>query len=226
MRANKIGRIIFMASLLTCFVMISCQSAKKSATKTNAICMWDRTALRAEPEENGKWLASLQLGETVQCTGKTGYDSTNQREYLEITLSDGKTGWAKSDLLIVNARLGAIKETTPIYRRPDLLTFSDKNFEMMDMVAVIDTADVWIHAIGKEKRKKGWIQANAVIFDKDEVTVAILAEKTLDQAGGVPLSETLIKLKEQLPFPDSYFLKKLEEKATEETSVSEELIEY
>jgi len=221
MKRGPIRFILYLLCIAAAYASIfSCRSSK-TLKKMTAVCIWDRTALRIEPREDGKWLASLQLGEQVTWYGKTALDTANRREYMQITLSDGKSGWAKSDLLVANARVGAIKEPAPVYQRPDLLTLSDEQFETMEMVAVTDTTGHWSKVIGSERRKKGWIRTGNIIFDSREVTIAILVKKAMDENRTLPLSELLDPLKKDLSVPDSYFLKKLEEQILAEPESDE-----
>ncbi|NIT57775.1 MAG: SH3 domain-containing protein, partial [Aliifodinibius sp.] len=112
-------------------------TSKTKLDTLSCVCIWDKVPLRAEPRRDGKWLSSLSLGETVQWFGETAIDSSDKnREYLRIQLSDGKTGWASSYGLVKDSEVGAVKEATFLYRRPDLLTITDEKLESMDMVAV------------------------------------------------------------------------------------------
>ncbi|MBN1782409.1 SH3 domain-containing protein [bacterium] len=208
---------VVLFAIVTGMAVLSCQKSENAVEPIPAVCLWDKAAVREQPVEDGKWMASLQLGETVLCVGKTAVDTVNNREYLNVRLSDGKTGWVKRNLMIPGAAVGAVKETTPLYARPDMLTLTSKSFEMLDMVAITDTLDRWIRVTGAQGRNKGWIQRDNVVMDKSEVTVAILAAKALARAGNAPVSETLSQLKTELPVTDSYFLKKLEEQASAET---------
>ena len=68
--------------------------ASARAAGTRSVCIYDGIGLRAEPGRNGKWLSSINLGETVYWKGRTAVDSSdNNAKYLDVVLSDGSEGW-------------------------------------------------------------------------------------------------------------------------------------
>jgi hypothetical protein len=212
---KKIKTFVFIS--IAILLIHTCQKNGKDkavpeSKQVKAICIWDRTAVRETPQEKGKWLASLNVGEKVLWLGDTSVDSTDEEtEYLKVELSDGIVGWAKSYLLIPNATLGAILEEAPIYERPDVLSLSDKRFEMMNMVAITDTKNDWVEVIGEQKRRRGWIHMNKVTTDSIDVAVAILATKALEKEDGLSKQEKIQTFIESTPFPDSYFISKLKQ---------------
>ena len=139
--------------LLIFFVFgISCEQKqtpqeeiKPVVEKIETICIWDGAALRAEPTSKGKWLSSISLGETVYWREESQIDTTDRDyEYLKIELSDGTVGWASKWVLVTDAKVGAVLDDTPIYKRPDLLTMTDEHLDMMDMVAITEEKGEWI----------------------------------------------------------------------------------
>lgn len=192
-------------------------TSRLSAAETTAtVCVWDNVPLRAIPTRSGKWLSSISLGETVQWLGKTSIDSTDKnREYLNIKLSDGTTGWASSYGLIRDAKVGAIKAETPIYKRPDLLTITDKKFEMMDMLATTAEKGEWVKVVGEKRKKSGWIKSENITTHSEDVAVAILASKKLQQTNEMTESEQIEQIIAETPYPESFFIKKLREKISD-----------
>ena len=77
------------------------QPAPAEEPAYNAVCIYDGISLKTEPAKAGKWLASLSLGETVVWLGDSSVDQTEKRSYQKIQLSDGKTGWAAADWLVL-----------------------------------------------------------------------------------------------------------------------------
>ena len=105
---------------------------------TATVCIWDRAVLRTLPSlDNGKWISSVALGEKVSWLNETYIDSSdNNREFLKIRLSDGKEGWTLAYVLVRNAKPAAVTQKIQVYRRPDILTITDKVIEPMEMVAI------------------------------------------------------------------------------------------
>lgn len=94
-------------------------------------------------------------------------------------MSDGTVGWAISNLIVLNAQTAAIMDEAVIYKRPDLLTITDKKFDKMEMVAIKDTSDDWIEVVGNQNKKTGWIKSKMVTENPEDVAVAILARKKI-----------------------------------------------
>ena len=113
-----------------------------TVTEANyAVCIWDKTPLKETPDEKGKWLASLSLGEkcTYMDDKKEVNIGTKDVTFYKIKLQDGKEGWAQSDLIILNSRPATFIQNADIYSRPDLLTKTPNKFSKMDIVAVKST---------------------------------------------------------------------------------------
>lgn len=174
------------------------------------VCIIDGIALREEPVKSGKWMTSISLGEIVKDLGKTQTDPADKdRSYTKVQLSDGRTGWAATTGLVVNARLGAIKEDATIYKRPDPLTATNTKIEFMTPVAITQEKSDWVEFISTNRKKKGWIKKDAVTSDPADTSVAVLALKKLRAKD----PQSLRKFLESAPNQDSYFIRKLQERA-------------
>ncbi|MBL3658623.1 SH3 domain-containing protein [Fulvivirga sediminis] len=155
------------------------------ATEAPAVCVWDNISVRKEASSKSKWLTSISLGESLTSLGNTEKDSLdNDREYTQIQLADGTEGWALSDFIIENAKVGVFLEDVFIYKRPDLLTKTDKKFTQMDIVAIKSTEGDWLEVVGKRTGAKwiqnGWVK-KANISEKDiDVAVAKFAKPALN----------------------------------------------
>ena len=216
----KNRRILLILPIGILIFMTACQLGngdrhKKPVQKIESVCIWENGSLRVTPSVKGKWLSSLSLGETVYWLGESAIDSSSNRkiEYLKIQLSDSTTGWASRDVLVTNAKVGAIKEETLIYMRPDLVTLTDKQFTMMEMIAITQEKDEWVRVVGRHRNKKGWIRNDAVTVDKTDVTVAILATKILDKENNRSMNQKIQDIIAKSPYPDSFFVQKLKEMA-------------
>jgi len=214
-------------------ILLSCQKQPKPQPETNAIpaikptsvCILDGTALWKNPlqkKEKGSWLSSIRLGETVDLMEGTMVDSTDKnREYCQVGLSDGKTGWASSYGLVKNASAGAVKEETPVYQRPDLLTITDKKFKMLAIVAVTQTKEDLCEVTGEASSIKGWIRKDAILTSKEDLTVAVLASKIFKEDAKKTRNEQLNKIIAASPYPDSYFMEKFRLELVPEADLKE-----
>ena len=187
----KLFALLFLASLI-----FGCKSGQESGTSSStdstenstvsyAVCIWDKASLRDNPEEKGKWLASLSLGE--KCTyldeEKEDNSGTKPVKYYKLKLQDGKEGWVNSDLVVLNSTPAAFIQDADIYSRPDLLTKTGKSFSKMDIVAVISTQNDFVEVKGKRKDGKwiesGWVKPSNLSYKDVDIAVAKFACKAL-----------------------------------------------
>jgi hypothetical protein len=164
---------------------ISEQEAENLITHTEAVCIWDRVALRESPSEKGKWLASVSLGEKVTYLEETAVDSSGSRaiSYYKIALADGKDGWIRSDFVLLDGKPAVFLSTTPYYSRPDLLTKTERTFSMMDIVGIRDSQGDWIEVSGKRSGgtwiESGWIKSANISTRDVDIAVAKFAGAAL-----------------------------------------------
>lgn len=180
---------LFLLSICSC-LMFSCSGSGTKGTETtddkSAVCIWDNVSLKETPEESGKWLCSVSVGETVTFLDETKEDNTGKKmvSYIKIRLNDNKEGWVQSDFVITKSKPAAIVEDAEIYSRPDLLNKSGKLFSKMDIVAVKSEKDGFIEVIGKRKNGKwiesGWLKSKTVTYSEVDIAVAKFAGKAMD----------------------------------------------
>lgn len=189
----KIKNLFNLLIAYSALVIVSCQGNNSksfadiaSEDSTNlAVCVWDNVSLKESADENGKWLSSLSLGETVIYLGKEHNVETAKKTvtYYNIRLKDGKEGWSQADFIIIGSKPAAIIEDSPVYSRPDLLNKTDKVFSSMDIVAVKSENNGFIEVTGKRKDGKwletGWIKNSAVTYKDVDVAVAKFAGKAM-----------------------------------------------
>jgi len=208
---------------------ISCNRKKGAAVDAvvpvqvddkTAVCMYDGLGVRESVGKNAKFLSSLTLGESVKWTGATNKDEAG-REYVKVELSDGKIGWAPTSGIATGAQIGALKDDTVTYKRPDLVTASPQKLPFMTIVAVTQQKDAWFQVVGESKRALGWVRKDAVTLDKEDVTVAILATKKLREKDGLDPAKKLEAIVQLSPSPSSYFIQKLREKTLAAATAAE-----
>jgi len=176
------------------------------------VCVFDGTPVREDPNKKGKFVSSMSLGESVKDLGGTATDAAdNNREYFNVELSDGKTGWAPSFGLVRNAVAGAIKEPAIIFKRPDMLTMTKDKFEPMEMVAIGQSKDEWAEVIGEAKKKQGWIKKEFITTAKEDIAVAVFALKKMREQSAATAMDRTMDIIANAPFPESYFVQRLKQ---------------
>lgn len=214
----KLIKYLTIATLL--LVMSSCGSegTKKTETKEektevkvekkDAVTIRDGLSVRAEPNKDGKWLSRLSLGEKVVYLGESKVDSTDKQkyEYHYVELSDGSKVWAYAYGLLIDAKPAVVIDETPIYQRPDLVTKSDKDLDIMEFVAVVGEKDEWVEIVSAGKKKKGWIKKENVVENDQDVAVSIMAYKSLKNDKGEIEIANIPAFIEEIPYSDSRFI--------------------
>ena len=135
--------------LIVAYGFFSCGSGSDKTSSTDSastdgsdsaplytICVWDKAAMKETPEEKGKWLTSINLGEKVTSLDESQVDeaSAKKREYIKIKLMDGKEGWVQKDFFVKNASAAVLTSETDLYSRPELLAKSNKTFRQRLLV--------------------------------------------------------------------------------------------
>ncbi|MBK6263988.1 hypothetical protein JKA74_02980 [Marivirga sp. S37H4] len=193
----------------------------------DAVSIWDGISVREEPSSDGKWISSVSLGEKVLMTGKTAVDSSEKnREYVEIKLGDDKQGWVVSDFVVEGTAVAAVTDAQ-IFKRPDLLTKTDKSFKSMDVLALIDTRDDWVEVTGKKQGDKwfssGWIKRTDLSDNEVDIAVAVYSQKALAIEDEEERSKAIQEILENGSFTSSQFIVDLKNELNELQS-EEELI--
>lgn len=154
-----------------------------ASNEVSAVGIWDKVSVRATPSDDGKWLTSISLGESLTYLGEEAKDS-NDKIYYKIRLNDGKEGWARHEFVVPEAKPAVFINESDIYNRPDLLTKSDKKFSKMDIIAVKQTQDDWVEVTGKRTGGKwienGWVRTNNVSFESVDIAMAKFAKPALE----------------------------------------------
>ncbi|MBN1117756.1 MAG: hypothetical protein JXA77_11160 [Bacteroidales bacterium] len=207
----KIFRFLLIAGL----VFWSCKGGESSDSKTDdsqskktkAVSLYDGVPVRALPVKDGKYLTSLNLGETMLYLGETRADSTDSKnEFYKVELSDGSVAWARTYGVIIDAEPAAIVGETPVYKRPDLVNKTNESFYKLEFVAVIANKGEWIEVVGSNRKKSGWIQSQYISTAKNDVAVATLATKAILNSNGEIQIEKVPDFLADLPY-DEYIFK-------------------
>lgn len=153
--------------------------SEKEEKSVSAICLLDKLSIRESASAKGKWITSISLSEKVTLTGEETIDSVSKKEYYKVKLIDGKEGWTRSTFLAVNGKVGAMLEEAVVYKRPDLLTKTEKKYSIMDIIAVTETQGDWIKVKGKRFEGKyieeGWVKTSNITNDQVDIATAKFA---------------------------------------------------
>ncbi len=203
-------------------------ATKVVAEKTDAVCI-AAISLRKDPfrtKEN--YLATINIGESVVYTGISKEDTTSKKTYHRVELSDGKSGWAQSYGIITDAKPAAVVGKTPIYNRPDLVTKSSKELDVMNFVAIVGEKDDWIEIVSANRKKKGWIPSKKVTTKTEDVATATLALSSLFDENGDMVVENVQTFLDELPYDNTQFKSYLQEMLDEkvEEAIEESIESY
>lgn len=198
-----------------------------------AVCIWDNISVREEPQSKAKWLTSVSAGETLTFTGKTAIDSTDKdREYLAVTLADGTEGWSVADFIIVDAEVAVFSEDASIYKRPDLLTKTDKEFSKFGIVAISNAEGDWSEVVGKRADgkwiQKGWVKGSNLSKQPIDVAVAKFTSSALAKETEEEQQEALAEIMENTDLVSSQFIddiSKILDEMAGEMEPAEEMVE-
>lgn len=191
--------LIPMAALvaLSCNPTQSDQTAGSDTTSTAApetkaaqinIILWSEVGVHATPEEKGKYVTSVYLGEHVDITGDTASEVSGKKRnhYHKVTLADGNTGWVRDEFLAIDVQPAAVVGEAPIYKRPDIATITEKSFVISDFVVVRKTEGDFVEITGKIAGDKwfttGFVPATAISYAPIEIQYAALKRRAGDES--------------------------------------------
>lgn len=216
---------LFYTSLTIILVLFSnCKSkpgiaeaVEGDGEETYAVCIWDRASLKESPDEKGKWLESVSLGEKCEYLGETKEDNSGTKpvQYYKVRLQGGKEGWVQATLMALDSKPAALNQNAEVYSRPDLLTKTNKAFSKMDIVAVLKSEGDFIEITGKRKDGKwietGWIKSSNVTYSDIDIAVAKFGGKALRIEDEAKKREAVKEILDNSDFSNSIFINDLYE---------------
>lgn len=185
------------------------------AKPISAVCVWDNLSVRAQPNAKSKWLTSISIGESLTMLGEYAVDSAdNNRQYVKVALADGKEGWTQSLLVIEDGTAAVFVQDVSIYKRPDLLTKSDKSFSQMDIVAIKGVQDDWVEVTGKRLEgnwiETGWVKKESLSSQAVDIATAKFARLALNEQDPDKRIQALKDIVENADFSGSTFMPRLQ----------------
>ncbi|MBL6445276.1 SH3 domain-containing protein [Fulvivirga sp. 29W222] len=187
----------------------SAVEATPVSNEVEAVSVWDKVSVRATPSDDGKWLTSVSLGESLIYLGEEAKDS-NDKIYYKIRLNDGKEGWVRHEFVIPEAKPAVFINESDLYKRPDLLTKSDKKFSKMDIIAVKQTQDDWVEVTGKRTEGKwiesGWIRKSNLSYESVDIAMAKFAKPAMEVEDSKSRAEKLEEILNNVDLSSSAFV--------------------
>ncbi len=196
-----------------------------------AICVLDNLSVRAVPSNEGKWLTSISVGEAVSYLGVDSItmEGKKERTYAQVMLAGGKTGWTRKDLIVPDGKVAVFLAENTVYKRPDLLTKTDKAFSAMDIVAIKSRQEDWMEVVGKRTGEEwietGWVKGTNLSQDAIDVAVAKFGGKAVAQKDETKKTEMIQEILSNTDFSGSKFIPTLQEMLDAQTEVVEEAVE-
>jgi len=177
------------------------------------VSIWDRISTRSEPKRSSSSTTLLSLGESFIYLDSSAIDSAyNNTKFLRVRLSDSSEVWAYGFASVLNAKAAVLTNDVPLYMRPDLLTITEKNLHVMDIIAVVEEWDGWIKVVNEKSEQKGWIKKDVVTYNRIDLALALLAKRKLDEQDSEQKVKNLEELLENNPYPNSIFISELRNK--------------
>ena len=175
-----------------------------------AVCIWDDISVREEPSGSSKWLTALSLGEEINAYRILATDSAKDREYIKIQLKDGTEGWSVASFIVPDSRPAVIISESSLYRRPDVLTKTDENFAMTDVVAVLQVQGDWVEVRGQRSGDnwldQGWVKSSNLSYEKVDLAVAKFAKDALTKTSPQEQANALKTLLDNKDFSSSVLM--------------------
>jgi hypothetical protein len=223
---------IVSAVCLMIFLLHACNGHHKPEAEEKAkiqsvpsVCIWDRISVRTDPARQALVISNLNLGESVVFLGISASDSSFKNQlYYQIRLSDDRVAWVPAFGLITNARPAVVLTEVAVYMRPDLLTITDKKIGSMEIVAVDEESDNWIHFFSEKKIMSGWINSEALSYHPEDIAFSLYAGRILNAETNATLAEKIDSVLKYNLYPDAVFvslLREIGEKEKEKLQIEE-----
>ncbi|HAA18765.1 MAG TPA: hypothetical protein DCR93_33765 [Cytophagales bacterium] len=172
------------------------EASTPQVTETTVYCLYDKLSIREDAGRDAKWLAAMNLGEKVTFTGELKEDAAqDNREYAQIRLSDGKVGWAPTNLLLMEGSIAVTLDDVSMYDRPDLLTKNSKGIPRMTIVGMYNGQDDWTEIKGIPQGETwytaGWTKSPRISDDAEDIAAALMIARAMGEEDADKKKEAL-----------------------------------
>ncbi len=179
-----------------------------SENDKSLVCLWSKVGLRDIAGRKGaKYITTIYFGETVKFLGEKE-KGNDDKEYLKVELSDGQQGWVYEHLFAEKGKIAVLKNSLPIYKRPEVMEFIGNKFKRGDIVVVLDQSKgEWKKVSGFKKKDDGWIQkTNNLVYDDLDIKLAILYNRALNEESKSKKQKMLKLIIDNPAFQESSFI--------------------
>ncbi len=203
----------------------------EQAEEAPIICLWSAVSIRETPSAKGKWKTTIYLGEKGTYLGETVTDTVPKKdvEYVKIKLTDGTTGWIEKRFMAIDAEAYAFKESSKLYKRPDILSAGKDEFDKLQYVVVLEEQEEWVKVKGLKKEvgwyREGWVKKDHLTADDIDVTVAVLAYRAMGKKDDKSKLEALNEILENTDLSSSQFFSNVRALVDDLSMPKEEVME-
>jgi len=161
-------------------------------------CVWNKVPLRQGPGKTGAYVSRVFFGEQVEKLGEEAYVPEEKRTYVRVRTTDGKSGWVHEYLFVPSGTAAVVLQAGQIYDRPNTpSTITMKSFEPGEIVVMENAVGDWVHLVGREKKKAGWIKGlHKITVDQRDIEFATLLASAREDKPGPKQQEKLAALLE------------------------------
>jgi hypothetical protein len=221
--------------LFTAYFLSGCKSSNSGSnslgvSESDAVSIWDNITLKDAPNENGKWVSAISIGEKITYLDDSKEDTSGKKHvtYYKVQLKDNKTGWVQSDFIVLGSKPAVISKDIELYSRPDLLTKTGKMYKAMDIIAVKSEQNDFIEISGKRQEGKwvetGWIKNNGVSYTDVDIAVAKFARKAMDIKDVQKRKDAIKEIVNNPDYSGSIFISTLQSPEPENTEQTKDSI--
>lgn len=195
------------------------------------VCLWSAVSIRETPSAKGKWKTTIYMGEKGTYLGETVTDTVPKKDvdYVKIKLTDGTTGWIEKRFMAIDAEPYALKESSKLYKRPDILSAGKDEFDKLQYVVVLEEQDDWVKVKGVKKEvgwyREGWVKKDHLTADEIDVTVAVLVYRAMSKKDKEKKLEALNEILGNTDLSSSQFFSEVRSLVDELSSPEEEAME-
>jgi hypothetical protein len=209
--------LISVLSISIIIVFLSCQKpAEEKKTEVvkkyiPSVCIeenaWVLTAPTYDKKKSSRHTV-LSLGEKVIWFGITAIDSAdNNKEFIQIMLSDSSQGWTRSWNVVTNAKPAVIIDTVNTYDRPKEINLTDDKLDPLKIIAVLTEKEDWLEVVDKANKNPIWIKNKNISFN--DIDIAVATQYTKIKSKGEKRKEAILDIVDNEVFQNSILISKL-----------------
>ncbi len=191
------------------------QTTTEQTEPVEGLCIYQGAPVRKNPGPDGEYMTSLNVGESFAFLNEIREAERNgeAKEYSRVRLKGGDEGWVRSDMIATDADPAAVLRKTTLHERPTPMASTEKTFQAMDVVAILDTQDTWVKVRGMRRGESwwdtGWVKPEVLTGKQPDVAVAGLWKKAKEKQDSTERREALERITGNPSFEGSVFVDSL-----------------